>query len=113
MAAPTRRRPTPATIVLGAVAVAVAITGGSLVGSTPARTVGQQLVTAKRGVVQSVVSGSGTLSPYKQADADFGTSGTISAINVKVGQHVSAGQVLATLDASAAEVQVASAKAAL
>jgi macrolide-specific efflux system membrane fusion protein len=100
-------------IVLAVGAVAVLIVAITSVGSTPARTVSQQLVTAKRGVVQSTVSGSGTLSPRRQADADFGTTGTVTSIHVKVGQHVNAGDVLANLDTGADEAQLAGAQAGL
>jgi macrolide-specific efflux system membrane fusion protein len=111
MPARTHRRPSALALALAAAAAVVVVVGVTSVGSTPARTVRQQLVTAKRGVVQSTVSGSGTLSPAKQSDVNFGTSGTINAIHVKVGRHVSSGEVLANLDTSAAEVQLASAKA--
>jgi multidrug efflux pump subunit AcrA (membrane-fusion protein) len=101
----------PAALVLGAATVPVVVIAISVVGSPAAATVREQLVTAKRGVVQTTVSGTGSLSPANQANVDFGTSGTVTVIRAKVGQHVSAGEVLAEVDPSAAEVALAKAKA--
>lgn len=50
--------------------------------------------------VQQTVSASGTLTPATEADLSFAVSGTINAVNVKVGQHVRKGQVLASVDTS-------------
>jgi multidrug efflux pump subunit AcrA (membrane-fusion protein) len=101
----------PAALVLGAATVPVVVIAISVVGSPAAATVREQLVTAKRGVVQTTVSGTGSLSPANQANVDFGTSGTVTVIRAKVGQHVSAGEVLAEVDPSAAEVALTKAKA--
>ena len=43
--------------------------------------------------------------------ANFTTRGTVTAIHVKVGQAVKKGQVLARIDATAADEQLTTAKA--
>ena len=53
---------------------------------------------AAQGVVQSTVSGSGNLQAASQLDLGFKTSGTVTNIYVSQGQHVTEGQLLATLN---------------
>ncbi|HWD76161.1 MAG TPA: biotin/lipoyl-binding protein [Solirubrobacteraceae bacterium] len=65
-----------------------------------------QIVTAATGVVQSTVSGSGNVEPGTDMDVNFQTSGTLSNVYVKVGQHVNKGQLLATLNSSSAQLAV-------
>ena len=67
--------------------------------------------TAKRGVVQSTVSGSGNVRSATELDLGFKTSGTVTHIYVKQGQQVTKGQLLATLDPQSAEVTLEQAKA--
>jgi HlyD family secretion protein len=67
--------------------------------------------TAKRGVVQSTVSGSGNVQSATELDLGFKTSGTVTHIYVKQGQQVTRGQLLATLDPQSAEVTLEQAKA--
>ncbi|HUH81631.1 MAG TPA: biotin/lipoyl-binding protein [Solirubrobacteraceae bacterium] len=69
--------------------------------------------TAKYGVVQSTVSGTGNIESADQLNLGFKTSGTVTHIYVKQGQHVAQGQLLATLDPSSAEVSLEQAKASL
>jgi multidrug efflux pump subunit AcrA (membrane-fusion protein) len=69
--------------------------------------------TAKYGVVQSTVSGSGNIESADQLNLGFKTSGTVTHIDVKQGQHVNQGQLLATLDPQSAEVSLEQAKASL
>ncbi len=57
--------------------------------------------TVKQGVVQSTVSGSGNIQSADQLNLGFKTSGTVTHIYVKAGQHVTQGQLLATLDPKA------------
>ncbi len=64
------------------------------------------------GAVSETVSATGTLQAPTEIDLNFtGTSGILSSMNVKVGQHVTAGQVLARLNDASAQVQIASAQA--
>jgi macrolide-specific efflux system membrane fusion protein len=61
-------------------------------------------VSAQNGVVQSTVTGSGNIQAGSSDDVNFQTSGTLSAVDVKVGQHVNRGQLLATLDPTNAQL---------
>lgn len=45
-----------------------------------------------------VLNLTGTLAPQHEADLSFATSGTVTAVKAAVGQSVTAGQVLATID---------------
>jgi multidrug efflux pump subunit AcrA (membrane-fusion protein) len=67
--------------------------------------------TAKYGVVQSTVSGSGNIQAASELDLGFETSGVITQIYVAQGQHVTEGQLLAELDPKSAEVTLEQAKA--
>lgn len=64
---------------------------------------GERLVTVARGVVQTTVSGSGTVAAATQLDVGFETGGTLEKVYVKPGQHVVEGQVLARLDTTEAQ----------
>jgi len=70
-------------------------------------------VTVSRGNVQSSVSASGNVSPVQSASPTFGTSGTLTALTVKVGSRVKRGQVIARIDATQAKATLASDKASL
>jgi multidrug efflux pump subunit AcrA (membrane-fusion protein) len=96
-------------LVAGAIVAAVLVVGPAS-GQQSTQT---RIVTAERGVVQSTVSGSGNLAAASQLDLGFKTSGAVSAIDVKQGQHVTQGQLLATLDPQSAEVTLEQAKASL
>ena len=83
----------------------LAIAGGGYWGYTTlhpkAAPVALQTTTALRGDVQSTVSASGkVISPGDVGLAPL-VSGTLKTLNVKVGDHVNAGQQLASLDTSA------------
>ena len=93
--------------VLGVLAVTLAALAVAEIGppASPART-STQIVTAEKGVVQSTVSGSGNVEAGTDLDMNFQTSGTLSHVYVKVGQHVNKGQLLATLDRSAAQLSL-------
>ena len=80
----------------------------------PAATAQQlQTATVTRGSLQATVSASGTIVAHAQVAVPFQNSGQIKTINVKVGDQVKAGQVLASLDTSDLQVAVASAQAGL
>jgi multidrug efflux pump subunit AcrA (membrane-fusion protein) len=107
------RRPRRSLIIWGVLGVAAVLAlifgldsvygflGGSSSGGSAQRT-----ATVAVGTVQSSVSASGNVSVATSASANFGTSGTLSAVYVKVGDHVKAGQVLARLDPTTAQATV-------
>ena len=70
------------------------------------------------GAVQQTVSASGTIEPATRSDLSFTSSGTVTGVDVQVGQKVTAGQPLAaidptslTSDVSLAQAQVTQAEA--
>lgn len=105
-------------IIVG-LAVAV-IAGGGVFGYrtllTPERAqAAYQVVTVKRGDVSETVLASGTVQASKRSSLSFSDAedakDAISTIQVKIGDHVKAGQVLATMDDSVAKIQVTNAQA--
>lgn len=77
-------------------------------------------VAASLSTIQQSVSASGTLAPAVQEDVSFDVSGTVTAVDVAVGDTVAAGQQLATVDTLTlnaallqAQAELASAQAAL
>jgi HlyD family secretion protein len=93
----------------GAIVAAVLLVGpASSSQATVTRT-----ATVAQGVVQSTVSGSGNLQAASQLNLGFKTSGTVTHIYVSQGEHVTQGQLLATLDPQSAEVTLEQAKASL
>jgi HlyD family secretion protein len=69
------------------------------------------LVTVGRRTVTASVSGSGNVEPQQQANVNFKVAGTLTAIDVTVGDHVSAGQTLATIDSTAEQTALEQAQA--
>ena len=69
------------------------------------------LYTVARRTVTASITGSGNLVPDVQANVNFKVAGTLTAINVHVGDHVSSGQTLATIDSSAEQAALAQAQA--
>jgi macrolide-specific efflux system membrane fusion protein len=63
--------------------------------------------------VESTVSADGTVEPKDSADVDFDADGTISAVNVEVGDQVRVGSVLAVASSSTAGAKVQAANAGL
>ena len=107
-----RRSSRPWHSVLFAVAAAALIGLGISQLGTPvssART-STELVTAQSGVVQDTVSGSGNVEPGVEQAVNFATGGTLQSIDVRVGERVKKGQLIATLDPSAAELTVSQAQ---
>jgi multidrug efflux pump subunit AcrA (membrane-fusion protein) len=108
----SRLRANPLALLLGAVAVAaVVLSVSALGGSTPSATATERTVAATKGVVQSTVSGSGNLEPRSTHDLSFSASGKVTAVDVKAGDTVRKGQLLAKIDPSSAEATLAQAKA--
>jgi multidrug efflux pump subunit AcrA (membrane-fusion protein) len=73
----------------------------------------REVVTAAKGVVQSMVSGTGNVEPGTDVEANFQTSGTLQHLYAKVGDHVVKGQLLASLDPTAAQNTLDQAEASL
>jgi multidrug efflux pump subunit AcrA (membrane-fusion protein) len=110
---PLPRRPLEWGLAILAIAlVVIAITSlGTSSSSSSAAT--KRTSTVGKGVVQSTVSGNGTLEPAQKIELGFGASGEVTAIRVKAGQKVTKGEVLAEVDSSSARASLASAEAQL
>ena len=63
--------------------------------------------------LSQIVSANGTVAAATEDNLAFQKSGTLATVNVNVGDHVSRGEVLATLDSSSDQAAVASAQATL
>lgn len=69
--------------------------------------------TVGQGTVLATSTASGTVIAPDDVGLNFGSSGTITSVRVKVGEKVSKGDVLATIDTTSAEEQLAQAQAQL
>jgi macrolide-specific efflux system membrane fusion protein len=65
-----------------------------------------RVVTAQMGTVTQSVSATGNVQPASTLNVGFATSGTVSEIDVAVGQQVQAGDVLAKIDPTAAQTNL-------
>jgi HlyD family secretion protein len=89
-------------------------------GSSASATSGYRTAEATVATVRQTLNVSGTTEPVHQATAEFQVAGTVSSVDVSMGQKVSAGQTLASLDTtslaeavSSAQLSVSAAEAAL
>ena len=102
-------------------ALGVALLGGAALAyttldsgtSSAASTNRARTATVAKGTVLATVSGSGTLSSPSDTGQDFVTGGRLTSVKVSVGDTVTKGQVLATVDTTAAQQDVDAAEAAL
>jgi HlyD family secretion protein len=102
-------------LVVAALAAIALVLGGLIyrdvfVGTKNAGTT-LNLYTVGRRTVTSSVTGTGNLVPMQQANVSFKVSGSLTEIDVRVGDQVAAGQVLAKIDPTTYENQLASAQA--
>ena len=96
-------------LVAAAVGLSLWLTSGS---STPVGlTVTTVTAPVTTGTIQQTVASSGTLETASQASLNFAVSGTVTGVDVKAGQAVTAGQVLATVDPTALTEDVNAAQA--
>lgn len=93
----TRERVVPVALGLLAVLLVFLIVHDVLF---PASSTGTTVSTAAvtRGTVRSAVTGTGTVQPVTQQSVNFGQSGTLTEIDVKVADKVTKGQTLARID---------------
>jgi macrolide-specific efflux system membrane fusion protein len=109
------RRPT---LVVNAALVVLLLIGAffsyrtiAVADTTAASTGTGRAVPVTVGTVTSSVSASGTVQSASTANANFATWGTVTEIDVKVGDAVTAGQVLAKVSPTSAQEQLAAAQA--
>ncbi|MGH8891533.1 MAG: efflux RND transporter periplasmic adaptor subunit, partial [Acidothermaceae bacterium] len=73
----------------------------------------QRTATIGTGTVMTTISSSGNVTAPNNINVNFGTAGKLTEIDVKVGDKVKQGQVLAKLDSTAAKASLDSANAQL
>jgi multidrug efflux pump subunit AcrA (membrane-fusion protein) len=98
---------------LAAGLVALGVYAYSTLGSSSASSAATRTATVQRGVVMTSVSASGSVESAGDVAANFQTSGTLTQLLVKQGQHVGKGQVLARVDSLSARQAVQEAEAGL
>jgi HlyD family secretion protein len=99
IAVPLWSRERVVAIALGLVALLLAfLIAHDVLFPAGAATTSPRTVAAARGTVRSAVSGTGTVVPAAQQNLSFGVAGTLTESDVRVGDQVKQGQVLAKLD---------------
>lgn len=104
----------PSTRVLprvGAATVALGLTWALASCSSGGQSAAPAFDTVTRGTVSAGVSASGALAAKTSEQLGFPLGGKLTSVNVKVGQKVEAGDVLATIDSRAAEATLKQAEA--
>jgi multidrug efflux pump subunit AcrA (membrane-fusion protein) len=84
---------------------------GPTAGSQSAQAAATTTVAASLTTIEQTVSGTGTLAPEASDDVNFAASGTVTAVKVKAGSTVKAGQTLATIDTLTEKANLLTAKA--
>ena len=93
-----------------ATGLSLAFIGGS---TATGLVVTSEVVKVTTGTIKQTVATSGTLEPASEANLNFGVSGTVTAVAVKAGQTVTAGEVLATVGTTSLQSEVDAAQAEL
>jgi HlyD family secretion protein len=97
-------------IAFGIIAVAAVLIGVPMLSQNGAASVGAQDITTARvelTTLGTTIETTGTIAPVETVLLSFGTSGIVADVVVEVGDEVSAGDVLATIDTSDLENQIA------
>ncbi len=103
---PTRRRGLPLNqqaltiggLALVALVLAALIAHDFVVSPSQNSAASVRTATVTRGTVRSAVTATGTLVPAQQLNVGFRTAGTLTEVDVRVGDKVRSGQVLARID---------------
>ena len=91
-------------VVLSVTASVVALVGCS--GKSNSATASTQTATVQRGNILVSTTSTGNLAFTQTEDVAFDMAGTVEQVNVEVGDSVTEGQILATLDTSARDDQI-------
>lgn len=97
-------------VVLVAVVIAVGVGATKAVAANKSTGGSTRTATVQKGAVLSTVSASGTVQSTTTSDVSFSSGGTITELDVTVGQHVAKGAVIAKIDPSSAEASLSAAK---
>lgn len=95
-------------LVLGYVLRTITVKSTSTAGAAKSR-----IITVTEGTAKTTVSASGILQPSMQQTVSFSNSGTVSSVDVSVGQNVTSGEALASLNTSTLSANLAQAQAQL
>jgi multidrug efflux pump subunit AcrA (membrane-fusion protein) len=87
----------PALLAIAAILLAALIVRDAFFPAGPAAAAAST-ATVNVGNVQAAASGTGTVEPNQQQNVNFRVSGTLTEVDVKVGDQVTAGQTLAKID---------------
>lgn len=93
--------------------VLIPVVGFFLMGSSQSAQPRFKMEEIQRGELTVTISATGTLEPVNQVEVGTEVSGTVKTVEVDYNQRITAGQVLARLDASKLEAQVLQSEAAL
>jgi len=96
-----------------AIIVAIALAGYYVLGGTKKAAGGYITDTVKRGSVTNTIQATGTIEPVSTVSLSFKNAEIIKKIYVKVGDHVSAGQLLAEQEGDNLEAQLIQSSASL
>jgi membrane fusion protein, macrolide-specific efflux system len=111
---PRRLLSWPLVIAPVAVLVAAASVGAWLATRSPASAAQQyRLVPVSTTTLSQSLSTTGTIEPQTTANLSFSAQGTVTAVDVTVGQHVTDGQTLATMNSPSLQQQLAQARSTL
>jgi multidrug efflux pump subunit AcrA (membrane-fusion protein) len=99
--------------VAGITVVVLAAGAGTAYAAMSSRGPSYRLATAVPAEVTATLQEVGTLTPVDQADVGFAVSGTVQAVKVQPGQHVTAGQTLGTLDTTSLQAALTAAQSTL
>lgn len=98
-------------LIAGIVALAIAVTVGyALSGGPAAKAAAATTAAVARGTVTASASAAGTVSVVRTRGLSFSASAVVTELAVKVGDVVTAGQVLARIDSSDAQESVTAAQ---
>jgi len=105
-------------LIIGAIVALIIIVGLVLYFTlrTPASsgpTTRTQDYTVATTTMQTTVSASGTIEPAQRSDLSFTSAGTVNAVNVAVGDTVTAGEALASIDTTSLQAAVTQAQSAV
>lgn len=100
-------------VIVGGGSVAAYLLVGSSSGAQAQSGGSTRLVAASLGTVRQSVSATGTFAPADEKDVSFSSSAEVTSVRVSVGDRVSAGQVLGTIDTVSLNASVADAESTL
>jgi len=100
-------------VLIAAAVVGAAVIGGGAWAASAHGTDGYRTAAASVQTVRETLEATGTVQPVTSATAAFQVAGTVADVAVTVGQRVTTGQVMASLESSSLDQSVSAAQSAL